>query len=140
MSRELTRQFDRTESAPVRLDHLQIQVSQYEKTVRVSLSGTLDCTGVEKLISRVAPRLVSRGCRIILDGSRLTHLDFRATHSLIRWNRQLRDFNHQLFLSQWSDYLKAILVMEDWDRELGAAGSEPATWRLLGAASTVSRP
>jgi MFS superfamily sulfate permease-like transporter len=140
MLREMTRQLDRTDSAPVRLDHLQIQVSHSEKTVRVSLSGTLDCVGVDKLISRVAPRLVSRGCRIILDGSRLTHLDFRATHSLIRWNRQLREFNHQLYLNQWSDYLKAILVMEDWDRELGAAGSEPATWRLLGATSTASRP
>ncbi len=140
MSRELTRQFSRTESAPARRDHLQIQVSHFERTVRVTLSGTLDCTGVEKLISRVAPRLVSRGCRIILDGSRLNHLDFRATHSLIRWNRQLRDFHHQLFLQEWSDYLKAILVMEDWDRELGAAGSEPATWRLLGATATVSRP
>ena len=140
MSRELTRQFKRNDSTPVRLDHLQIQINQSERTVRVSLSGTLDCAGVEKLISRVAPRLVSRGCRIILDGSRLTHLDFRATHSLICWNRRLRDFNHQLYLREWSDYLKAILVMEDWDRELGAAGSEPATWRLLGATSTVSQP
>ena len=140
MSRELTRQFVRTDSAPARLDHLQIQVSQSERTVRVTLSGTLDCAGVEKLISRVAPQLVSRGCRIILDGSRLAHLDFRATHSLVGWNRRLRDFNHQLYLRNWSDYLKAILVMEDWDRELGAAGSEPATWRLLGAAGTVSRP
>ena len=137
MPRELTRQLVRQEAAGSRLE---IEVRHTERAVWVALSGILDRQGVERLISRVAPRLASRGCRIILDGSRLTHLDFRATHSLICWNRRLRDFNHQLYLREWSDYLKAILVMEDWDRELGAAGSEPATWRLLGATSTVSQP
>lgn len=140
MSREMTRQFDFADNASVHLDHLQIQLSQSERTVRVSLSGTLDCQGVDKLISRVMPRLMSRGCRIILDGHRLTHLDFRATRSLIRWNRRLRAFNHQLYLKEWSDYLKAILVMEDWDRELGASESYPSAWRLLGGVATNSRP
>ncbi len=140
MPRELTRQFVRTDDAPAHQDPLQIQVSHSERTVRVALSGILDCRGIEKLISRVAPRLANRGCRIILDGSRLTHLDFRATHGLIRWNRQLCDYNHKLYLKEWSNYLKAILVMEDWDRELGSAGSEPSTWRLLGGAAATSRP
>ncbi len=140
MPRELTRQFVGKEIAPAFRDPLQIQVSHTERTVRVALSGTLDCEGVEKLIIRVGSRLISRGCRIILDGSRLGHLDFRATHGLIRWNRQLRDYNHQLYLKDWSDYLKAILVMEDWDRELGSAGSEPSTWRLLGGATVTNGP
>ncbi len=140
MPREMARQFDYAESTPAHLDHLQIRVSQFERTVRVSLSGTLDCQGVEKMISLVMPQLLSRGCRIILDGSRLTHLDFRATHSMIRWNRRLREFNHQLYLKEWSDYLKAILVMEDWDRELGSTGSDPSAWRMLAGVATNSRP
>jgi len=123
--RELTRQFTAKEIAPSRLDTFGVRVSCSEKTVRVSLSGTLDRQGVAQMISRVAPGLVSRGCRIILDGSALAHLDFRATHSLIRWNRHLRAFDHQLYLKDWNNYLKAILVMEDWDRELEPAGS----WR-----------
>jgi anti-anti-sigma regulatory factor len=140
MPRESTRQFVRTENSLAHLDTLQIQVSQTERTVRVALSGTLDRQGVEKLISRVAPRLVSRGCRIILDGSRLTHLDFRATHSLVSWHRRLRAFNHQMYLQSWSDYLKAILVMEDWDRELGSTDSELSAWHLLGEFAASGRP
>jgi len=140
MPRELTRQFVRIKNAPARLDNLHIQVDCAERTVWVALSGILDCAGVEKLISRVAPQLVSRGCRIVLDGSRLTHLDFRATHGLIRWNRQLGDYHHQLFLKEWSDYLKAILVMEDWDRELGSTANETSAWRLLGRGAVARRP
>ena len=140
MPRELTRQFVRIKKAPARLDNLQIQVSCVERTVWVALSGILDRTGVENVISRVAPQLVSRGCRIVLDGSRLTHLDFRATHSLIRWNRQLRDYDHHLYLKEWSDYLKAILVMEDWERELGSTANEASAWRLLGGTAAARRP
>ncbi len=140
MPRETTRQFVRHETTSARPNHLQIQVSHSEKSVRVSLSGILDRQGVEQLISRVAPCLLTRGCRVILDGNRLTHLDFRATRRLIRWNRHLRDFQHQLYLKEWSNYLKAILVMEDWDRELGAPGSEPSAWHLLGAAASNDQP
>jgi len=140
MPRELTRQFVPAEITPAHPDPLQIRISQSERTVRVSLSGTLDRAGVANLSNRVTARLVSRGYRIILDGSRLVHLDFRATGDLIRWHRRLRDFDHQLYLKDWSDYLKAILVIEDWGRELGSAGSEPSTWRLLGGMSTASRP
>ena len=140
MTRELTRQFVPAEMTPAFPDSLQIRISQSERTVRVALSGSLDCDGVEKLISRVGPGLASRGFRVILDGSRLAHLDFRATRDLIRWNRRLRAFGHQLYLMDWNDYLKAILVMEDWDRELGSSGSEPSAWRLLGGAATAHQP
>jgi len=140
MPREMTRSFARTNTPPTHVDSLQIQVSQVDRTVRVTLSGILDSQGVEKLKRQVATNLVCRGCRIVLDGSRLTHLDYRATGGLIRWYRQLREYNHQMYLLSWSDYLKAILVMEDWDRELGAAGSEPSTWRELGGLTTASRP
>jgi len=136
----MTRQFVPAETTSIQPDPLQIRISQAERTVRVSLSGTLDRAGMARLINRVAVRLDRRGYRIILDGSRLAHLDFRATSDLIRWHRRLGEFEHQLYLKDWSDYLKAILVMEDWDRELGPAGSEPATWRLLGGLATANRP
>jgi hypothetical protein len=116
MSRELTRQRARQEA---RGNHLDIEVSSKDTTVRVSLSGLLDQAGLEKIIARVAPRLSARGCRVIIDGSGLSHMDYRTTRSLIRWNRNLRQFRHQLYLQNWNDYLKAILCMEDWDQELG---------------------
>ena len=137
MPRELTRQLVRQEAAGSRLE---IEVRQTERAVWVALSGILDRQGVEKMISRVAPRLARRGCRIILDGTRLTHLDYRATHGLLAWNRKLRDHHHPLFLHGWSDYLKAILVMEDWERELGAMPTEPSTWGLLAEVSADRAP
>ena len=130
MPRELTRQSVRQEAASSRTD---LEIRHGERAVWVSLSGILDRDGVEEMIGRVAPRLTHRGCRIYLDGSNLTHLDFRATHSLLAWNRKLRDFHHTLYLHRWSDYLKAILVMEDWDRELGAVPQGPVPLGFLGA-------
>jgi hypothetical protein len=117
MPRELTRQSDRQEAAHSQLDY---QIRHGERAVWVSLSGILDRDGVEEMIGRVAPRLTQRGFRIYLDGTDLVHLDFRATQGLLAWNRKLRDYHHTLYLHRWSDYLKAILVMEDWDSELGA--------------------
>ncbi len=137
MPRGLTRQLVRQEAAGSRLE---IEVRHHERAVWVALSGILDRQGVERLISRVAPRLASRGCRIILDGTRLAHLDYRATHGLLVWNRRLRDHHHQLYLHRWSDYLKAILVMEDWERELGAMPTGPSTWRLVTRVSADSAP
>ena len=116
MSRELTRQSPRQEAGG---NYLDIEVSSKDMTVRVSLSGLLDQAGLERIIARVAPRLLARGCRVIVDGSGLSHMDYRTTRSLIRWNRNLRQFRHQLYLQNWSDYLKAILCMEDWEQELG---------------------
>ena len=137
MPRELTRQLVRQEAAGSRLE---IEVRHRERAVWVSLSGILDRQGVERMISRVAPRLASRGFRIILDGKRLTHLDYRATHGLLEWNRKLRDHHHKLLLQGWNDYLKAILVMEDWDRELGSMPTGPSTWRLLQGATSDRAP
>ena len=137
MPRELTRQLDiRTDAG----NGIEITVRQSERAVWVSLSGILDRDGVETLISRVAPRLARRGCRIVLDGTRLTHLDYRATHGLVAWNRKLRDHHHQLLLHRWSDYLKAILVMEDWDLELGAVPNQPSTWGALAGVSADGAP
>ena len=115
MSRELTRQSPRQEAGG---SHLDIEVSSKDLTVRVSLSGLLDQPGLEKLIRRVAPRLSTRGFRVILDGSGLNHMDYRTTASLIRWNRNLHQYHHQLYLLNWSNYLKAIVCMEDWEQEL----------------------
>jgi hypothetical protein len=129
MPREVTRQPVRQEAVGSRLD---VRIEHTERAVWVSLSGILDREGVENLIGRIAPRLTRRGCRIYLDGSNLTHLDFRATHGLLAWNRRLRDFHHRLYLHRWSDYLKAILVMEDWDRELSVP-PVPTAWNIPGA-------
>ena len=130
MPRELTRQPARQEAAGNGTD---FEIRHGDRAVWVSLSGTLDRHGVEDMIGRVAPRLTQRGFRIYLDGTDLVHLDFRATQGLLAWNRKLRDFHHTLYLKGWNDYLKAILVMEDWDRELGAVPPGPATWDFLGA-------
>lgn len=113
--RELARQTARQEAAR---NCFELDVRQKDRTVRVTLSGILDGRGIEKMVGMVAPRLTSRGFRVIVDGSRLTHLDYRATALLVRWNKNLREFHHQLFLSGWNDYLKAILIMEDWNYDL----------------------
>jgi len=140
MPRELARQSARQEAAGSHLEILEIEVRQTDRTVRVALSGILDRNGVERMISRVSPRLLGRGCRVILDGSRLVHLDYRATASLVGWNRRLRLFRHQLYLQGWSDYLKAILLMEDWSRELGGQPATSATLRLLAAGRIDTMP
>ncbi len=133
--RELTRLPARQEAAGTLTE---IQIRQNDRAVWVTLSGILDRAGVEKLIARVSLRLDQRGRRIVLDGSRLAHLDYRATGALIAWNRRLKAFHHQLYLHGWSDYLKAIVVMEDWDRELGAQPAVMDAWRQpAGARSDV---
>ena len=110
---------------------LSIQVKQFDRTVRVTLSGILDQAGMEQLAASVAPRLLETGCRIILEGENLTHLDYRVTRQLIRWNHTLRQFRHQLYLQGWNDYLKAILCMEDWDGELVGRPADDSHWRVL---------
>jgi hypothetical protein len=98
---------------------LEIEVGRVDSAVRVTLSGILDEEGLQRVIGRVAPLLTGRGQRVILEGALLTHMDYRSTRALLRWNRNLRQFSHTLYLKGWNDYLKAILCMEDWDRELG---------------------
>lgn len=125
MPRELTRQSAGQEAADSRL---KIKIRIKERTVWVALSGILDRQGVDRIIARVTPHLYDRNRRIVLGGEGLLHLDYRATRSLILWNRNLRQYRHQLFLQGWSEYLKAILCMEDWDRELDAPPAWPVTW------------
>ena len=140
MTRELARQSVWQEATGSHLEILEVEVRNTDRTVRVALSGILDQQGVEKLIGRVAARLPGRGCRIILDGSGLSHLDYRATAALVTWNRKLRQFHHQLYLQNWSDYLKAILLMEDWDLELADRPATNSTLRLLAGARTSPMP
>ena len=128
MPREMARQSAWQEPAG---SSLNIQVKQIDRTVRVTLSGILDQQGMEQLPAVVAPRLRETGCRIILEGENLTHLDYRVTRSLIRWNRNLGQFRHQLYFQGWSDYLKAILCMEDWDGELAGRPIGDSHWRVL---------
>lgn len=140
MPRELARQSVRQEAAGSHPEILEVAVRQTDRTVRVTLSGILDQRGVEKMIGRVAPRLTGRGCRVVLDGSQLSHLDYRATDALVRWNRKLRQYRHQLFLLEWSPYLKAILLMEDWASELSDGPDTTATLRLLAGARVDPMP
>lgn len=128
MPREMARQSAWQDAAGTSLN---IQVKQVDRTVRVTLSGILDQAGMELLAARVAPRLRETGCRIILEGERLSHLDYRVTRQLIRWSRNLRQFHHQLYLQGWNDYLKAILCMEDWDGELVGKPAGGSHWRVL---------
>ncbi len=126
MPRESTLQAARQEATR---SGMEIQVRQDDRAVRVALSGILDRDGVAALAGRVAPALAGRGCRIILDGSGLSHMDYRATNDLVSWSRRLRAYRHQLFLTGWSDYLKAILIMGHGDID---AGSEPEFGSLAG--------
>lgn len=137
MPRESTRQPGRQDAAG---SHMEMKIRQTDTAAWVALSGILDRDGVMRLIDRVTPHLSRRGTRVVLDGRRLTHLDYRATRLLVDWNRRLGAFNHQLYLHRWSDYLKAILVMEDWDRELGNTPDTIANWRRFGGASPESMP
>jgi anti-anti-sigma regulatory factor len=87
-------------------------------TIWVALFGVLDRPRWEQLQQRLKPLLNRRGRRIVLDGRRLLHLDYRTVRDLIVWHRMLRPYDHQLVLAGWSAYLKAILCLEDWSQEL----------------------
>lgn len=131
MPREMARQSVRQEAAGSHRNNLEMEVRHTERAVRVTLSGILDRKGLEQVISRVAPRLLGRGCKVVLEGSQLSHLDYRVTAQMVQWNRKLRQFGHQLYLQGWSPYLKAILLMEDWDSELASQPTTSSTLRLL---------
>lgn len=137
MSREGTRQPVRQEAARTPTE---IQIRRNERGVWVSLSGMLDKDGVAALAARVAPGLAGRGARVVLDGSGLTHMDYRATRDLVAWHRRLRRRGQALYLQGWSDYLKAILVMEDWDCDRSQAPAGLPTLRHLGSLAAVRMP
>lgn len=136
MPRESTQQSARQEAARSTLD---MEITHRDRTVWVSLSGILDRPGLDAMLGRIALKLGDRGRRIVLDGSGLIHMDYRCTGPLLAWNRTLKQYGHQLYLRNWSDYLKAILVMEDWDRELGAPEPGLAIWRRPATALDVTR-
>ncbi len=136
MPRESAQQSARQEAARNTLD---MEITLRDRTVWVSLSGFLDRDGLQLLLKRIAPQLGDRGRRIVLDGSGLIHMDYRCTNLLLVWNRTLKQYGHQLYLRNWSDYLKAILVMEDWDRELGASEPKLAMWRRSPVAPCLGR-
>jgi anti-anti-sigma regulatory factor len=103
-------------------------------TIWVALYGVLDAQRWEQLESRLSPLLTRRGRRVVLDGRRLFHLDYRAVRPLLVWHRTLRPFGHQLVLAGWSAYLKAILCLEDWSQEL-ANGCVPLPAGATGGAA-----
>lgn len=128
MPREMARQSAWQDAGKT---NLSIQVRQVDRTVWVTLSGLFDQAGVQHLVTRVAPHLRETGYRVILDGAGLAHLDYRVTRQLIQWNQTLQQFRHQLYLKDWSDYLKAILCMEDWSGELVGRRADDSQWRVL---------
>ena len=137
MPRETTLQSVRQEAAGSTMD---MEIKHRGRTVWVSLSGILDRPGLQELTTRLIPLLIGRGQRVVLDGQGLVHMDYRLTGHLLAYHRKLKEYGHQLFLHRWSDYLKAILVMEDWDRELGALPLRAETWRRLRKVRPETRP
>ena len=117
MPRESTRRTPRFSLLEGGLD---FEVQERGPVLRVTLSGELDRERLARLRRRIAPRLVRRGRRIVLDGHGLRHVDYRAVSALLAWHRQLRAFGHDLLLARWNGYLRTILV-------LGAAPAHPDT-------------
>ena len=128
MPREVTRQSVECRGPGSGLD---IDIRRLGLTVWVTLSGILDRPQLSCLMRRATPLLRKRGCTLVLDGRNLRHIDYRAVPALIEWNRQLSSFGHRLTLYRWSDYLKAILCVEDWQRELESAPVRSGIWSEL---------
>ena len=128
MPRELTRRSVECRGPGSGLD---FQIRRLDVTVWVTLSGVVDRSQLSRLVHCITPLLGERGHRIVLDGRRLLHVDYRAVQPLIRWHKQLRSYHHQLDLYQWNDYLKAILCMEDWQGELNPAPVRLSAWHSL---------
>jgi anti-anti-sigma factor len=118
MPRESTRW---TPSMTILKGGIDFEVQERGSILRVTLLGELDRATVVKLKRWIAPRLVERGRRIVLDGRGLRHIDYRAVGPLIAWSGQLRGYGHQLLLSGWSSYLKTILLLGDMTPTLDSA-------------------
>ncbi len=108
--REATRRSARFEVLDGGLD---FEIREQGETVWVALSGVFDAGRFRELRRRIAPVLRLRGRRLVLDGRRLLHLDYRCVPDLLAWHDSLRSFNHQLLLYGWNAYLKAILAIGD---------------------------
>ena len=107
-----------------------IQITVRGRTVRVHLVGILDREGTTRMIQAANRVLLGRRYLVVLDGRRLSHLDFRCVAMLVRWSRGLSSFGHRLVLDNWNEYLRAILAMEDWDGELERGSLGPG-WKPL---------
>ena len=92
---------------------IDFEVQERGSLLRVTLFGTLDRETLVRLERWIAPRLVERGRRIVLDGRRLHHVDYRTVTPLLGWSRELKGYGHQLLLSGWNSYLKTILLLGD---------------------------
>ncbi len=92
---------------------LDFEIRERDETVWVALSGVFDAARLAELKRRVSPVLRARGRRLVLDGRRLLHLDYRCVPALLAWHDSLRSFNHQLLLYGWNAYLRAILAVGD---------------------------
>jgi len=90
---------------------LDFEIREHGGDVRVVLSGNLDCDLLDHIIASTTPRLARRDRRVVLDGARLAHLDYRAVPALIEWGRHLRAYGHQLMIAGWRSYLRAILAL-----------------------------
>jgi len=110
------------------------------RTVRIHLAGILDRAGVQRMIRQVAAVIQERDLRIVLDGSRLRHLDYRCVDMLLRWHRNLRGYGHRLDLVGWNRYLIAILAIKDWDGELEDGFRFPVTRRVTESGRHVLAP
>jgi ABC-type transporter Mla MlaB component len=104
------------------------ELEEQGATAWVALSGVLDRDQLQRLIARVRPLLRSRGRRIVLDGRRLRHVDYRAVPALIAWNDGLRAFNHQLLLYGWNGYLRTILAVGDAGQRFGPVAVRLTSW------------
>jgi anti-anti-sigma factor len=110
---------------------LDFEIRQHDLTVWVNLSGELTAKEFPRLVSEISSLLHHRGNRVVLDARRLRHIDYRTVKPLVEWNRKLHSKGQQLFLSNWNNYLRAILSVEDWDRELNPESVRPFGWRGL---------
>jgi len=90
---------------------LDFEIREHDGDVRVVLSGSLDCKLLARIISATRPHLARRGRRIVLDGSGLAHLDYRAVDKLADWGQRLQAFGHTLLLDGWRPYLRTILIL-----------------------------
>lgn len=115
MAREVIRQ---AASAATDRSRPRYRITVHGRTVRIHLAGLLDRAGLQRLMRQAAAVIDQRNLLIVLDGSRLVHLDYRCVPQMVRWSRSLRGYGHRLLLSGWNCYLTAILAMEDWDGEL----------------------
>jgi ABC-type transporter Mla MlaB component len=90
---------------------LDFEIRTMGQEILISLTGTLDADMLLRLKASCSPHLWQRGRQVILDGSRLDHLDYRAVTGLLEWHEYLKSFRHNLLLADWTPYHKTILLL-----------------------------